>query len=92
MQSIPMKMFLLSLTLSALVTGCISDETRDAASASPSSQRGAWRGDTGLTGIGGTGTGTSGQAGAGISGVGVDRQRTTGTGSTLTNRLELPQD
>jgi len=87
-----MKMFLLSLTLSALVIGCISDETREAASASPSTERGAWRGDTGLTGVGGTGTGGSGQAGAGISGVGVDRQRTTGTGSTLilTNRLESP--
>src|SRR5688572_22789722 len=83
MECIPMRIFLLSLGLAAFVTGCISDETREASLASPSTDRGAWRGDTGLTGVGGTGTGGSGQAGAGISGVGVDRQRTTGTGSTL---------
>ena len=28
----------------------------------------------------------------GISGIGVDRQRTTGTGSILTNELQLPRD
>jgi hypothetical protein len=87
-----MRMCLLALALAAFATGCISDETREAAATSPSAERGALRGDTGLTGIGGTGTGGSGQAGAGFSGVGVDRQRTTGTGSTMTNRLELPQD
>ena len=86
-----MRIFLLSLTVSAFVIGCITDETREASSASPASERGALRDDIGLTGIGGTGTGGSGQAGAGISGVGVDRQRTTGTG-TLTNRLEVPED
>ena len=87
-----MRIFLLCLTLSVVVIGCISQETREASSASPSTERGAWRGDTGLTGVGGTGTGGSGQAGAGFSGVGVDRQRTTGTGSTLTNRAEVPRD
>ena len=92
MQSIPMKVLLLSVCLSALVIGCATEEARETSLASPSTERGAWRGDTGLTGVGGTGTGGSAQAGAGISGVGVDRQRTTGTGSTLTNRLELPQD
>jgi hypothetical protein len=87
-----MRMLLLALGLSTLFTSCASDKAREASSASPSTERGAWRGDTGLTGIGGTGTGSSGQAGAGISGIGVDRQRTTGTG-TLTNRLEqIPED
>jgi hypothetical protein len=86
-------MFVLSFALSAFVIGCVSDETREAASASPSTERGAWRGHSGITGVGGTGTGgCSGQAGAGFSGIGVDRQRTTGTGSTMTNRLELPPD
>jgi len=87
-----MKMLLLSLAFSGLVAGCVTDEARETSAASPSTERGAWRGDTGLTGVGGTGTGSSGQAGAGISGVGVDRQRTTGTGSilVLTNHLESP--
>ena len=91
MQFITMKLLLVSLALSSLIISCATDEAREANSGSPSSERGAWRGDTGLTGVGGTGTGSSGQAGAGISGVGVDRQRTTGTGS-LTNRVEIPQD
>jgi len=88
-----MKMCLLCLTLSALVIGCISDETREAASASPYpyAERGAWRGESGITGVGGTGTGGNGQAGVGFSGIGVDRQRTTGTGSAMTNRLDVQQ-
>ena len=87
-----MRMLLLSIALTALVTGCATEEAKEANSANPSTERGAWRGDTGLTGVGGTGTGGSGQAGAGVSGVGVDRQRTTGTGSTLvlTNHFERP--
>jgi hypothetical protein len=87
-----MRTFLLALTAAALLTACATDNSpEDASSASPSTQRGAWRGDTGLTGVGGTGTGGTGQAGAGISGVGIDRQRTTGTG-TLTNRTDRPPE
>jgi len=33
-----------------LVTGCVTEEARETSAASPSTERGAWRGDTGLTG------------------------------------------
>ena len=87
-----MKKWLMALALGGVLAGCATDREREMADPAPSTARGAWRGDTGLTGVGGTGTGGSGQAGAGISGVGVDRQRTTGTGSSLTNQFERRQE
>jgi hypothetical protein len=86
-----MRTYFFALTIVALLSACATDDTLDANAGSPSTQRGAWRGDTGLTGVGGTGTGGTGQAGAGISGIGVDRQRTTGTGG-LTNRIDRPPE
>ena len=84
-----MKKWLMALALVGAIAGCATeDEIPDP---NPSTARGAWRGDTGLTGVGGTGTGGTGQAGAGISSIGIDRQRTTGTG-TLTNQLERRQE
>ena len=86
-----MKRWLMALTLVGVVAGCATDRERDMTDPAPSAARGAWRGDTGLTGVGGTGTGGTGQAGAGTSAIGIDRQRTTGTGS-LTNQLERRQE
>ena len=87
-----MRTFLLALTAAVLLTACATNDiAEEPYSAQPTTNRGAWRGDTGLTGVGGTGTGGTGQAGAGISGIGIDRQRTTGTGA-LTNRTERPPD
>ena len=86
-----MKRWLMGLMLGGAFAGCATDEQRKMADPAPSTARGAWRGDTGLTGVGGTGTGGTGQAGAGTSAVGIDRQRTTGTGS-LTNQFERRQE
>lgn len=82
---------LFALAVAMLLGGCVSDEAIETNAANPTTARGAWRGDTGLTGVGGTGTGGTGQAGAGISNIGIDRQRTTGTG-TLTNQVERTQE
>jgi hypothetical protein len=82
---------LTALALGGVLAGCATDRERERTDPAPSTARGAWRGDTGLTGVGGTGTGGTGQAGAGTSAVGIDRQRTTGTGS-LTNQLERRQE
>lgn len=75
------KLFL--MFVAGALAGCVTD-TRDGGPVDGSGG-GAWRSDTGVTGVGGTGTGGTGQAGAGTSSVGIDRQRTTGTG-TLTNQ------
>src|SRR5688572_13974022 len=86
-----MKRWLMAAALVGAIAGCATDREREMNDAAPSTARGAWRGDRGLTGVGGTGTGGTGQAGAGTSAVGIDRQRTTGTGS-LTNQLERRQE
>ena len=63
-----MKTTIALASLALLLVGCAGDTT----------ERSTLPPDIGQTGIGGPGSG------AGMSGIGVDRQRTTGTG-TLTN-------